>query len=184
MFGEELIIDLTAVPITHMTKAHVTKYLDLICGVLDVEQVDRHWWRSAGEEPHLNGYSVIQFIKTSSITIHTVEPKYTVHINIFTCNKIPIEATIRETTRHFRGKLQNKLWISRGASMSDKEPRSEKELRDIFEKFKDGCPFLKNVTAIFYPKRVSYCSAGESQCSYANCAPVYWCKGLEGFSGL
>lgn len=53
---------------------------------------------------HLNGISAMQFIETSSITVHTDEVTNRVFIDIFSCKKFNSTKAINYSLKHFKTK--------------------------------------------------------------------------------
>jgi S-adenosylmethionine/arginine decarboxylase-like enzyme len=64
-------------------------------------------------EPHLVGTSAVQFIKTSNITIHTLDIMKRVYLNIFSCKDFDADKVIVLTRDWFVGKVVNKAIIRR-----------------------------------------------------------------------
>lgn len=78
------------------------------------------WWDDYGvppveqeTEPHLKGTSAIQFIKTSNITIHTLDLLDSVYLNIFSCKDFDINIAKQFSERWFNGKTVNSHVIER-----------------------------------------------------------------------
>ena len=72
-YGKELILDLHDCDVRLITEPSLERFLDVLCVFLEMEQVQRHWWKDlANEEPHLAGISVVQFIRTSNVTVHAL----------------------------------------------------------------------------------------------------------------
>jgi len=61
----------------------------------------------------LEGYSVIQFIESSSITIHFDEVKNRAFIDIFSCNYFDIKRAESFSKKFFQGKKSNNKIIVR-----------------------------------------------------------------------
>lgn len=93
MYGKELILDLHKCNKELMTKEVLDQYFDELCKLIDMEQVKRMYWiedegidpQEYKDNPHLQGVSAVQFIKTSNITVHTISGLGNVYINIFSC---------------------------------------------------------------------------------------------------
>lgn len=97
MFGKECILDLKGC--CEITEPMLRKYVYDLCDILEME---RHgecqiiWFG----EPPFEGYSLLQFITTSSITGHFTETE--AYINIFSCkpyDKNIVECFTRERFR-------------------------------------------------------------------------------------
>jgi len=79
-YGVELILDLHDCDPSTFTRKSIRKYFNELCVLIDMEKGKLTWWDDLytpeGEketEPHLVGTSAVQFIKTSNITIHTLD---------------------------------------------------------------------------------------------------------------
>ena len=114
MYGKELILDIHDCDETMFTKKNIQLFFDELCQLIDMEQVQVHWWEDhMSEEPHLRGVSAVQFIKTSNITIHTLEKLKTVFINIFSCKDFDASNAADFTAFYFSGNVKNHTTIER-----------------------------------------------------------------------
>jgi len=111
-YGQELILDLRNCNPKTFTRKIIRQYFVAICKKIDMERVQLQWWDDLhtpeGEketEPHLVGTSAIQFIKTSNITIHTLDKLSAVFINIFSCKSFDAETTMHYTANWFEGSI-------------------------------------------------------------------------------
>ncbi len=91
-YGKELVLDLHECDSSKFTRDSLEEYFEKLCDLIEMEREDLYFWDYEGvqeedlpTEEHLLGTSAIQFIKTSNITIHTLEILKTVHLNIFSC---------------------------------------------------------------------------------------------------
>ncbi len=85
-----------------------------------MEAEDLHFWDDLdipeGERenlPHLVGTSAIQFIKTSNITIHTLDILKQVYLNVFSCTDFDEEQVELFTIDWFEGVVVNRYVIRR-----------------------------------------------------------------------
>lgn len=92
MYGKELIIDLHKCNISNFTREGMREYFFKLCEIIKMHGEDIHFWDYYGQvdeynkaPDHLKGTSAIQFIRTSNITIHTLDVLKKVFINIFSC---------------------------------------------------------------------------------------------------
>lgn len=111
MFGKELIIDLHDCDPGTFNRRSITNYFDVLCRRIDMHAEDLHFWDYQGEEEaykkapdHLKGTSAVQFIRTSNITIHTLDILKKVYLNIFSCKDFNPEQVIRFSEEWFEGK--------------------------------------------------------------------------------
>ena len=64
-------------------------------------------------KPHLKGTTAIQFIKTSNITIHTLDIMENVYLNIFSCKDFDSDIVKRFSEQWFKGRIVNSHVIER-----------------------------------------------------------------------
>ena len=93
-YGYELILDLHGCDATTFNRKSIDGYLERLCDSIDMVRCKRYWWDDVGLPPeerqtaaHTKGTSVVQFILTSSVVIHTLDMLNAVYINIFSCKE-------------------------------------------------------------------------------------------------
>jgi S-adenosylmethionine/arginine decarboxylase-like enzyme len=120
-YGQELIIDIHEADPTTFTRQSISHFMHMLCNdVLHMEMEDLHFWDyedepklKAKQPPHLKGISAVQFIKTSNITIHTLDDLRKVFVNIFSCKQFnPAEAEAFTAT-YFAGKVARSATVVR-----------------------------------------------------------------------
>ena len=119
-YGKELILDIhqcTAFPCSRRT---LRLFFDQLCELIDMEACDLFFWDYEGypEEyeaapPHLKGISAVQFIKTSNITIHTLDDLKRVYLNIFSCKNFDSRVVEKKCLGFFGGKIIKSTTIKR-----------------------------------------------------------------------
>lgn len=114
-FGWELILDLYACdPARISSEAVIKEYANQLCRILEMKPYGDPQTPYFGEnQPHTKGYSLLQFIETSSITGHFSEHTGAAYINIFSCRRYDIDAAERFTREHFGAKRVNSRFIVR-----------------------------------------------------------------------
>ncbi|MFQ5715035.1 MAG: S-adenosylmethionine decarboxylase [Candidatus Scalinduaceae bacterium] len=119
-YGFELVLDLHNCDPATFTRKHIRNYFKKLCSLIDMERTDLHWWddlhtpeEEKETEPHLKGTTAIQFIKTSNITIHTLDLLKSVYLNIFSCKDFDSEIVKQFTEEWFKGKIVNNHVIER-----------------------------------------------------------------------
>jgi S-adenosylmethionine/arginine decarboxylase-like enzyme len=116
-YGQELILDIHNADPNRFTRNHIAAYAEQLCDtVLYMEREDLHFWDyedepglKAKQPPHLKGISAVQFIKTSNITIHTLDDLKKVFVNIFSCKTFNPDAAERFTVEYFHGKTAQRV---------------------------------------------------------------------------
>ena len=80
-------------------------YAVKICKLLKMKRYGKTLTPHFGHEsPHTAGYSLLQFIETSSIVGHFSELWNSVYLNIFSCQKFNSKAAIKFTVKYFKAK--------------------------------------------------------------------------------
>ena len=103
-FGWELIIDLYDCDLEAISsEKKIQQYARELCDILEMKAYGPPMTPYFGEnKEHTKGYSLVQFIETSSITGHFSEFTKAAYINIFSCK--PYDAEKAETyTKGFFG---------------------------------------------------------------------------------
>ncbi len=119
-YGKEIIIDLHKCDPNMFTRKSIRGYLKKVCELIDMERCELHWWDDLytpeGEketEAHLVGTTAIQFIKTSNITIHTLDLLKTTYINLFSCKEYDDNVVVSFSEKWFKGIVVNRQTIRR-----------------------------------------------------------------------
>jgi S-adenosylmethionine decarboxylase len=119
-YGKELILDLHDCDVSKFNREDIEAYLVELCDdIIDMERADLHWWDY--EDPseydaapsHLKGTSCVQFIMTSTITIHSLEELKKAFINIFTCKDFDADEAANFTAGYFGGNIANRAEVDR-----------------------------------------------------------------------
>lgn len=111
VYGKELILDLGSCDVTFFNRRSLGRFLTLLCKELEMEACERYWWDYGSKRQrelapaHLAGISVVQFIKTSNITIHTIDKMNKVFLNVFSCKDFDSRKTMDFCSSYFHGKV-------------------------------------------------------------------------------
>jgi len=103
-FGWELVLDLYDCDLGVISsKKKIKEYALALCNLLKMAPYGKAWIPYFGlNKPHTKGYSLLQFIETSSVTGHFSEHKRAVYLNIFSCR--PYDARkAKEFSKKFFG---------------------------------------------------------------------------------
>lgn len=110
-YGKELIIDLKDCDVGKFNREDIERYFVELCELIDMQREDLHFWDDEGipeaekrTEPHVVGITAIQFIITSSITIHALTLLKEAYINIFSCKEYDENMALAFSTEFFSGK--------------------------------------------------------------------------------
>lgn len=103
-FGWELVLDLYECDDeTISSEEEIQRFARELCGVLDMKAYGGPLTPYFGEnQEHTKGYSLLQFIETSSITGHFSESTGAAYINIFSCREYDFKK-VQEFTQAFFG---------------------------------------------------------------------------------
>jgi S-adenosylmethionine/arginine decarboxylase-like enzyme len=112
-YGMELILDIHDCDISKSNRKDIESFLEQLCKLIDIKRIELHWWDYAGNEegykrdwtdkPYLVGTSCVQFIHTSSIVIHTIDPWKKVFMNIFSCKTFDPDVAQKFAAEFFKG---------------------------------------------------------------------------------
>ena len=107
-YGKELILDLHGCETERFTRGHLKNFFVELCDRIGMQPEDLHFWDDVDTpeeeretEPHLVGTSAIQFIRTSNITIHTLDLLGAVYLNIFSCKDFDTDEAAKFTADWF-----------------------------------------------------------------------------------
>lgn len=121
-YGKELVLDLHNCNPTRFTRQSIRKYFKAVCALIDMERCKLSWWddlytpeAEKETEAHLVGTSAVavQFIKTSNITIHTLDIMRRVYLNLFSCKEFDETLVTEFSARWFLGEVVNQQTIRR-----------------------------------------------------------------------
>ena len=103
--GQEIIMDLKGVDPKLFHKKYFDKYFKEICKVVDMELHGKaKYWFDIHQAKYLRGISAMQFIKTSTITMHAFKYSKSLFINVFTCKLFDQKKAAKFTREFFKPK--------------------------------------------------------------------------------
>ena len=110
-YGMELLLDLHACDPTTFTRDSLSAFLEELCALIDMERCDLHFWDDLGvpleeqqKDMKTKGTSVVQFILTSTIVIHTLDLMKAAYINIFSCKEFDSGEATRFAVQWFESR--------------------------------------------------------------------------------
>lgn len=114
IFGYELVMDLSECDARVISSSRKLKeYVDKLCRLIKMKKFGKTLVPYFGEDKDFTkGYSLLQFIETSSITGHFSESWGKAYINVFSCQTFD-HVKAREFTRKFFGakKVKNRFLV-------------------------------------------------------------------------
>lgn len=120
IYGKELILDLHNCNPATFNRTALDVFFEELCSLIDMEKCDRYFWDDFGlpieqcqTDPRTTGTSAIQFIKTSNITIHTLDLLKSVYVNLFSCKNFDADIATEYINTFFEGNIVNKIIIER-----------------------------------------------------------------------
>lgn len=119
-YGKELIIDIHGCDVSTFNRESIEKYFIELCELIDMQREDLHFWDDEGvpeeekrTEPHVVGISAVQFILTSSVTIHALTLMRAIYVNIFSCKEFNSAHAKSFTQKWFMGKIIKETEVER-----------------------------------------------------------------------
>ena len=114
-YGKELILDLHDCNVRKFNnRRRIKAYFVELCKLINMDREDLHFWDYEGDPDgydkapsHLKGISVVQFIKTSNVTIHALDDLKKVFINIFSCKDFDTDVAMKFSEKWFGGRIVN-----------------------------------------------------------------------------
>lgn len=105
-YGRELILDVHDCDVARFTQERIEKYLAHLCDeILEMTRRELYFWSETTANPQTSGISAVQFIMTSSITVHALDQLGNIHVNIFSCKAFPVHSASAYTVDFFKGTL-------------------------------------------------------------------------------
>jgi S-adenosylmethionine/arginine decarboxylase-like enzyme len=114
-FGFELIMDLSECDQEIMSsKKKLAEYVDKLCKLIDMKKYGKVQLPYFGlEKPQTKGYSLLQFIETSSIVGHFSEHWRKSYLNVFSCKPFDPKLAANFTKEFFKAKKIKVRFITR-----------------------------------------------------------------------
>jgi len=105
-YGMEVILDLYGCdPRVIKSRSALRKFVDRMCKLLKMKKFGKtlipHFGHNSSKT---SGYSLLQFIETSSITWHFSDSKGSAYMNIFSCQYFDAKKAISFTKKFFKAK--------------------------------------------------------------------------------
>jgi S-adenosylmethionine/arginine decarboxylase-like enzyme len=114
-YGQEVILDLyDCHPEVIRSRKKLQAFVNQLCSLIKMKRFGRLLIHHFGHaQPKTAGYSLVQFIETSSITGHFSELWNSAYINIFSCRPFDTDLVVRFTKKFFGAKKIKKKLIYR-----------------------------------------------------------------------
>ena len=114
VYGKEVILDIHECNPKKFTRKSIKKYCRKLCKLINMKREDLHFWDYKGDPKgykkapdHLKGISAVQFLRTSNITIHTLDVSGNVYINVFSCKDFDAALVCAFSEKWFEGENVN-----------------------------------------------------------------------------
>ena len=92
IYGNEVAFDCYGCDVSKFNRKSLRQFFNKLVKLIDMEKGDLHFWDDVGVAEadrqtsfETTGTSAVQFILTSSITIHCLDKLKRVYVNIFSC---------------------------------------------------------------------------------------------------
>ena len=117
-YGQELILDIHDVARGRVHAKGIKKFAADLCDEIGMSKGPSFVWgtdsdKDEWKDPKADGISCVQFLHSSSITIHAIDLLNRVFINIFSCKSFDAEKAKAFTMEHFGGKISSEHNIVR-----------------------------------------------------------------------
>lgn len=119
-YGMQLSLDIHNCDIEHFNRRDLKIFFKQLCEKIDMVRGkisfwDYFWcpWERKKAPPHLNGTSVVQFIQTSSIVIHTLDDMERVYFDLFSCKDFSEDDVVEFAEEYFNGNVVHQTLIIR-----------------------------------------------------------------------
>ena len=115
IFGWELVLDLYGCDSRKISdEKTIRDFAGELCRVIDMKPYGEPFTPYFGEnQEHTKGYSLLQFIETSSITGHFSEGTGAVYLNIFSCKEYDMETAENFAKDYFGAETVRSRFIVR-----------------------------------------------------------------------
>lgn len=120
IYGYSSVLDVVACDPATFTRQCIEQFLIALCEAIDMEREDLHFWDYeddpegyAAAPAHLRGTSAVQFIKTSSIVIHTLDDLGVVFIDLFSCKRYKPHVVNEVVEDYFGGRVRSSETFTR-----------------------------------------------------------------------
>jgi len=122
-YGKELILDLHNCDPSKFNRADLKKYYRAVMKIANVEAGDLVFWDYHGfwrnvwwslfnrkelkknAPSHVRGTTAVQFILTSSITLHAIDDHKSLYLNFFSCDNFNAHTIANYTRDYFKGEI-------------------------------------------------------------------------------
>jgi len=119
-YGKSVSMDVHGCNVGLFNRRDLRKFVKALCVEIDMIPAQLHWWDYGADEvekakapPHLKGVSVVQFIETSTIVVHTLDDLEVVYLDLFSCGDFESSEVIKFTENYFQGKVVNTQTMER-----------------------------------------------------------------------
>lgn len=129
-YGMELIIDLHECDVSRFTKTNLDEFFLKLCEIAKMTPAkEPFYWKAPDGQPHLEGYSGVQFIMTSDIIIHTLDITKDAYINFFSCKDFNVPEVIAFMVDHFKVGFYHYSVLKRGHHRDPENREQEIEIK-------------------------------------------------------
>lgn len=116
VFGWELQVNLGGGDQAILTDgAQIRRYLTELCALIGMEAYREPVVVSFGKDPRVAGFTAVQLITTSNITLHAVDANGALFLNVFSCKVFDPAAVTEFTAGFFRAAAWTEQFTTRRA---------------------------------------------------------------------
>ncbi len=119
-YGKSVSIDLHNCDPSLFNRRDLRKFVKALCAEIDMVAAKLVWWDYGADDEekakapaHLKGVSMVQFIETSTIVVHTLDDLRAIYFDIFSCKDFDSDKVIKFVENYFHGKCVNSQSMER-----------------------------------------------------------------------
>ena len=112
MYGKSISIDLHNCNSDLFNRRDLRRFVKALCVEIGMTPAKLVWWDYGADEqskakapPHLKGVSMVQFIETSTIVVHTLDDLKAVYIDLFSCGEFSGLRAAQFISNYFQGNM-------------------------------------------------------------------------------
>ncbi|MFA5616424.1 MAG: S-adenosylmethionine decarboxylase [Syntrophorhabdaceae bacterium] len=120
LLGVELILDIHNCNIERFGKENLEKFVYNLCNHIGMDAVQIHTWEYLEDSNkrtedflHLKGHSVVLFLKTSNITLHSFDNLGKISLNIYSCKDFDEKLAEEFCLDYFQGEVKQSHFMLR-----------------------------------------------------------------------
>ena len=118
--GKELVLDIKNCDTNLFIEESLVKFMYELCSHIRMRAIQHHVWEYKNEHNlpkeesiHYEGFSIVLFLLTSNITLHSWNEDKKISLNVFSCSDFTKEEVEKFCLGYFKGEVIQSYFISR-----------------------------------------------------------------------